>query len=100
MKNIVLLCNMGMSTSALVKKMRNYAASVGLECEINAYGVAQAKEVGQNADCVLIGPQISYQADKVKQELPGVPVDTISMKDYGMMDGAKVMAQAQKLMGE
>lgn len=99
MKKIVLLCNMGLSTSALMKKMREYAESVNFEVEINAYPVNEAKKVGQEADCILIGPQISYQIEQVKEALPGKPVDTIDMQSYGMMDGKKVVEQAQKLMG-
>ena len=99
MKNIVLLCNMGMSTSALMKKMRTYAQSIGMECEINAYPIAEAPQVGPKADCILVGPQVSYQVDRVKEQVPGVPVEAIAMKDYGMMDGAKVIAQAKRLMG-
>lgn len=98
MKNIVLLCNMGMSTSALMKKMRKHAESIGLECEINAYPITEAPQVGPAADCILVGPQVSYQVAKVKEQVPGVPVEAINMKDYGMMDGAKVIEQAQRLM--
>ena len=100
MKKIVLLCNMGLSTSALMKKMRDYAKSVDYECEVNAYPVAEAAEVGKEADCILLGPQISYQLDAVKKLLPDKPVEGIDMRAYGMMDGAKVIAQAKKMMGE
>lgn len=99
MKNIVLLCNMGLSTSALMKKMKDYAASIGQEYEINAYPVSEASTVGPSADCILLGPQIGYQLSKVKALLPDVPVAQIDMTAYGMLDGAKVLHQAQKLMG-
>ena len=99
MKKIVLLCNMGLSTSALMKKMRTYAESVGFDVEVNAYPVNQAKEVGPDADCILIGPQISYQLDQVKGFLPDKPIAAIDMQSYGMMDGKKVIEQAQQLMG-
>ena len=99
MKKIVLLCNMGLSTSALMKKMRTYAESINFEVEVNAYPVNQAKEVGPGADCILIGPQISYQLDQVKGLLPDKPIAAIDMQSYGMMDGKKVIEQAQQLMG-
>ncbi len=100
MKKIVLLCNMGLSTSALMKKMREHAASTGLECEINAYPAGEVEKVAQDADCILIGPQISFQLDAVKKKMPTKPVECIDMKTYGMLDGAKAIAQAKKLMGE
>ena len=40
--------------------------------------------------------KIKEEADKVN---PGLPVEVIDMKDYGMMNGEKVYAHAKKLMG-
>lgn len=100
MKKIILVCNMGMSTSALMKKMRDHAASIGYECTVDAYGVADVKTHAADADCVLVGPQIAYQLNRVKEQLPGIPVEAINTQAYGMMDGAKVIRQAQALMGE
>lgn len=99
MKKIILLCNMGLSTSALMKKMRDYAATNGFDCTIDAYPVSEAAKVAASADCVLIGPQISYQLARVQKLLPNVPVAAIDMRAYGMMDAAAVVTQAKKLMG-
>lgn len=99
MKNIVLLCNMGLSTSALMKKMRDYAQQAGFECTVNAYPVSEAPKVGVDADCILLGPQISYQLNAVKKTLPDKPIASIDMQAYGMLDGKKVIDQAKALMG-
>lgn len=99
MKNIVLLCNMGMSTSALMKKMRDYAQEIGFECTISASPVSEVAKVGADADCILLGPQISYQLNSVKKLLPEKPIAGIDMQAYGMMDGKKVIAQSKTLMG-
>ena len=99
MKKIVLVCNAGMSTSALMKKMRDYAASVGYECTVDAYGVAEVAKHA-DADCILVGPQIAYQLKRIKELVPNVPVEAVEPRFYGMLDGEKVIKQAQKLMGE
>ena len=99
MKKIVLVCNMGMSTSALMKKMRDYAAKVGYECTVDAYGVAEVAQHA-DADCILVGPQISYQLKRIKEQVPTVPVEAVDTRAYGMLDGEKVFKQAQKMMGE
>lgn len=99
MKKIVLLCNMGMSTSALMTKMRKYAESIGFECSINAYPVSEAVKKAADADCILLGPQIAFQLNTVKAKLPNVPAAAIDMRAYGMQDSAAVIAQAKKLMG-
>lgn len=98
-EKIVLVCNMGMSTSALMKKMRDYAASVGYECTVDAYGVSEVAKHA-DADCILVGPQIAYQLNRVKEQVPTVPVTAVDTRAYGMLDGAKVIKQAQALMGE
>ena len=96
MKNIVLLCAQGMSTGMLMNKMRAAAKASGYECTISASSVSQAK----TADCILIGPQVRYELDNVRKQCPDLPVDVIDMVAYGRLDGAKVLAAAQKLMGE
>lgn len=90
---------MGLSTSALMTKMKDYASTANFECTINAYPVAEAVNVASDADCVLLGPQISYQLGDVKKKLSNIPVASIDMRAYGMMDGKAVIEQAKKLMG-
>ena len=99
MKKIILLCNSGMSTSLMVEKMRAVAEQEGLECTIAAYSTDKAAEVAADADCILLGPQIQFQADDVKAACPGVPVGIIDMLAYGTMDGAAAIRQARSLMG-
>lgn len=98
MKKIVLLCNMGMSTSMMVSKMKDAAKKQGFECEINAYSTNQLEEVKKDADCILIGPQIRFQLDKIKLQCPGIPVKDINMIDYGIMNGEAVLKTAIEMM--
>lgn len=100
MKNIVLFCAAGMSTSLLVNKMREAAAAEGYECEINAYSLASSREKGADADVILLGPQVRFSKGKVEKDCPGKIVECIDMQAYGTMNGKKVLAQAKKAMGE
>lgn len=100
MKNIVLVCNMGMSTSALMKKMRNYAETINYECTVEAYPVTELPNVVDEADVILVGPQISYMMDKIKAAAKDVPLASIPAQLYGLMDGKGVIELAQKMMGE
>lgn len=100
MKNIVLLCAQGMSTGMLVNKMREEAKKQGYECKIDAYAIGQAEKVAASADCLLIGPQVRYELENIKKLISNKPVEVIDMVAYGRLDGAKVLAQAKKLMGE
>lgn len=100
MRNIVLVCAAGMSTSLLVNKMRAAAAEMNYECEINAYPISEAQSAGAKADIVLLGPQVRYNLAKVKEQCPHCPVEAIDMTAYGMMDGKKVLMSAKKALGD
>lgn len=99
MKKIVLLCAAGMSTGMLVIKMRDAAKEMGYDCEINAYAVAEADEVGKDADIILLGPQIQFQLERVKKICPGKIVELINIQDYGMLNGKNVMKHVKEQIG-
>ena len=83
MKNILLVCNAGMSTSMLVQKMQAAAKEQGIEATI------QAKSV------------VGYQKSEMEKLADGrIPVEVIDMRDYGTMNGKKVLAHALELIGE
>ena len=100
MKNIVLLCSAGMSTSMLVTKMRAAAEAEGIACNIDAYGLSEASAMTPSAACVLLGPQVRFHLQKLQQQYPSVPMASIDMRMYGSMDGKGVFQQALKLIGE
>ncbi len=100
MKKIVLVCAQGMSTGMLMNKMRAAAAKQGYQCSIEAYAVSQARTKAADADVILVGPQVRYELDNVKEMLPGKPVEVINMADYGRLNGEGVLNRAKKLMGE
>ena len=94
MKKIMLVCAAGMSTSLLVTKMEKAAAAMGDEVEIFALPISEGEKRVGDVDCILLGPQVRFNLGKIKEEAakvnPGLPVDVIDMKDYGMMNGEKV----------
>ena len=100
MKNILLVCNAGMSTSMLVTKMQKAAQDLGVEVHIEAKPLSDAKKAIGEVDVVLLGPQIRYELDNIKKIAVNTPVEAINMQDYGLMNGKKVLARALELMGE
>lgn len=99
MKTILLVCNAGMSTSMLVKKMEQVVEKRGLDVKVSAKSLTEAKKDWTGVDMVLIGPQIRYELKNVQSMVPHLPVEAINMQDYGMMNGEKVLDQALKAMG-
>ncbi|MBF8969662.1 PTS sugar transporter subunit IIB [Streptococcus sp. NLN76] len=101
MKNIMLACNAGMSTSMLVTKMQKAAEDKGIEASIWAVPVSEAdNEVQDKAiDVILLGPQVKFLLNDFKDKFePNIKVDAINMMDYGVMNGEKVLDAALALM--
>ena len=97
MIKIMLVCSAGMSTSLLVTKMKGEADNQGIEAEIWANSEAEAKDKWQEADIILLGPQVKYLEGKIKEMVKNsIPVQVINMVDYGTMNGKKVLEQAIK----
>ena len=99
MYKIMLCCSAGMSTSMLVKKMQDEAASRGLEAEIAAFSATEFDERFADYQVVLLGPQVKYMQESLaaKTASTGIPVATINMMDYGTMRGDKVLDYALQL---
>ena len=101
MKNILLVCNAGMSTSMLVQKMQAAAKEQGIEVAIQAKSVTDAANEIDKVDVLLLGPQVGYQKGEMETLAAGrIPVEVIDMRDYGTMNGKAVLASALKLLGE
>ena len=98
--NILLVCAAGMSTSLLVNRMNDAAKVKGIELNIEAHPVGSIDQFGDQADVILLGPQVRYELKNVKKKYPDKPVEIINMQDYGMMNGEKVLDFALKLGGK
>lgn len=100
-KNILLVCAAGMSTSLLVTKMRKVAENQGVEANIFALSASEAdSEIDKGElDVILLGPQVRFMKNQFEQKVAGknLPVEVIDMKDYGTMNGEKVLGYALDL---
>lgn len=95
MKNIVLLCSGGMSTSILVNKVKEVADTEGYDLTIAAYGMSEAPAVVPSADLVLLGPQVRFSKGDLEKAYPDKKIDVIEMRAYGTMNGAAVLKSIQ-----
>lgn len=106
-KTIMLNCSAGMSTSLLVTKMQEAAKKHGIDAKIFACPASEADQHIRNEeiDCVLLGPQVGYMQGDFENKVKGagkdgkdIPLAVIDMQAYGMMDGEKVLTQAEEMM--
>ena len=68
MQRILLVCSAGMSTSLLVTKMEKEAQKRGLDTKIWAVSTDAALRNMEEADVVLLGPQIRFMANDMKKK--------------------------------
>lgn len=98
--NILLVCNLGASTSVMVDKMKTVAAESKrleeVEIEIAAYPESTIKEHIEYFDVVLLGPQIRHKFESLKEicDSNDTPIEVIETKSYGLADGAAILKQA------
>lgn len=98
MIRITLACAGGMSTSLLMNKMKAEADKRGIEVEIQAIPEKSIEAHMGEFDVLLLGPQVRYMLTNVQKLLNGIaPVAVIDMRDYGTMNGPKVLDTALKI---
>lgn len=94
MKKIMLVCNAGMSTGMLAKRIED--ASQGT-MEVKAYGEAEYLDYLEGVDLILVGPQIRHLLPDIEKSV-SIPVKCIAPQHYGIMNGKAVYEDILKIL--
>jgi len=94
---IMLICAGGVSTGMLMKKMEKWAQEKDISFEVKAYGINSYEEKYKDYDCILLGPQIAYKLEEIKNTVD-IPVDQIAPLDYAMGNVDSVMKLVDRLL--
>lgn len=99
MIRILLACAAGMSSSMLVHRMNEAIQKHPDVIVIDAVSNSEVNDLIGEFDVLLLGPQLSYLLETYTKEMKafGVPTGQINIKDYGRMDGDRVLQQALDL---
>lgn len=97
---VLLICSAGMSTSLLVRRMKEEAKSRALDAYIWSCGSNEYKQEIEKSDVILIGPQMRFLHNKIQEEAKPRPVRVIDMMTYGRMDGSHAIEMAVQAMEE
>ncbi|MGX9742489.1 PTS sugar transporter subunit IIB [Pseudocitrobacter corydidari] len=101
MKNILLICNEGMSTGYLCNKMNEIALAQGINARARAVPESALEGHYKDVDVVMIGPQIKYLLDSIRQRVGhSLPVDAINPIDFGRTNAKAVLEHALSLIVE
>lgn len=77
---------------------KDEAKKRGIEIQIDARSEKSVEELLGTFDVLLLGPQVRYVLKSMEKLLDGKhPVEVVNMKDYGTMNGAKVLDQALRM---
>jgi PTS system cellobiose-specific IIB component len=94
---ILLICSAGTSTSLLVKKMQDYCKEVKKTHVISALGSHEAKTKHGDYDVFLLGPQVAFMKDGLKEIVNPKPLDVIPPMMYGRLDAKGVVKMAENM---
>lgn len=101
MINILLCCSGGFSSSLVVSKIKQAAKDKKMEVNVWAINQADINENIEQADIVMIAPQIQFMqkdfSEKCRERK--IPLDVISQMDYGRCNGANILNRACELLG-
>lgn len=101
MKNILLICNEGMSTGYLCNKMNEVAQAQGILVRARAVPESALEGHYKEVDVIMVGPQIKYLLGSIRQRVGNsVPVDAINPVDFGRTNAKAVLDHALSLIKE
>lgn len=92
---MVLVCYSGSSASILRDHMLAWAHANMVETEIVVSSLAGLDNDKEDADIVLVGPQVRCALSNVRERVPlCIPVMAVDTRDYGMGKGDRIMKDA------
>lgn len=94
MKKVMLVCNAGMSTGMLAKRIEEASAGT---LEVKAYGEAEYLDYLEGVDLILVGPQIRHLLPEIEKSV-SIPVQAIAPQHYGIMNGKAVYDDILKIL--
>ena len=93
---ILLICSAGMSTSLLVNKIIQAGKKIQINVECEAVSTDRGKEIANNWDVVMIGPQVRYLLPYFKDNVD-TPTAVIEPMHYALAKGEPVLKAALEL---
>ncbi|QDI07921.1 PTS system lichenan-specific EIIC component [Klebsiella electrica] len=97
-KTIILMCNEGMSTSMVAKKMRLYAQSINCTANISATNIGSLEDIYPHTDLIFLSPQLSYMESKIRETVQDqCRVALVNPQHFSHMDGQSIIEHAVTL---
>lgn len=95
---ILLVCNEGMSTGIMQMKLQEEIKKEEKNGEVEAVPMALLADYLDEAGVILLGPQIRFAYDEIKEMAGDTPVMVIETSDFGMMRADRIWKKIKELM--
>ncbi len=89
--NILLVCNAGMSTGIMKMRLESEAKKRDMEVSVSAVPLVEIDEYLESAQVILLGPQIRFAVDDVREKAKDKLTLVISPQDFGSMNATKLL---------
>ncbi|MFQ7603294.1 MAG: PTS sugar transporter subunit IIB [Enterococcus avium] len=97
--NVLLVCQAGMSTAILCKKISEVAEKAGQSLHIEAVGLEKVGPKSHEKQLVMLAPQVRYAVQNVRKEVPAeIPIMVINSTDFGLMNAEGVYQNMMTVM--
>lgn len=101
MINVLLVCSGGMSSTIVVKSIKNEADKQGIAMNVKAVGTGEFEDElkGGGWNIALVAPQVRHRYagfEAVAKEV-NIPIALITPQGYGPLGGPKVIQQIKDL---
>lgn len=94
---VYLFCSGGFSTSLMANKIRDaYKAKGRDDVEVEAMDFGSLESVIDDADVILLAPQIGWAKDQVEEDHPDKKTILLTIKEFGSMDGDLIIDRIEQ----
>ena len=99
---ITMVCAGGYSSSMLVGEMEKVIKEKNLDIKIRATSESKFYLYEEDTDVLLLGPQVCYLEKSMhnKYDSKGIRIMVVNSKDYGLMNGRKVLEDVCNAYGD
>lgn len=96
-KRILICCAAGMSSSILVKSMRDTASKLNINIKIGAVNIGNVDQYIGKVDYILLAPQIEYEYNNLLRRAKRYDVEVLKIthQEYGRLEGKSLLLRIQ-----
>jgi PTS system cellobiose-specific IIB component len=97
---VLMVCSGGMSSSIIVKAIKQEAEKQGFDLEINAVGTGEFENAlkSDNYDMAIVAPQVKHRFKTFENQIEpfNIPIEMVVPMGYTPIGAPKVLAQIKK----